>query len=273
VSAKQGTEAWLKERKHKVTGSQVGAILNLSPFSDREKLMNDWLTDKKFEGNVATQWGIDNEDLAKANYEKLMHTTVEDAYFVTHPKHEWLGASPDGYVGELTLVEIKCPYGKRNDPVPEFKSIHDQPHYYAQIQIQLYCTGRTHCHFFQWTPNLCEMEIVEFNQKWIDENLPKLREFYDEFLVRSDLVGDDLDLCNEYHELKQDFDEAKEKLDAHKKLMIAKADGKKRIFGDVQCYPSESKGSINYRKALEDNAPDLDLEPYRGKSSTTWTVK
>lgn len=270
---KQGTAEWHEQRKNKVTGSQVGAILNISPFSDREKLMIEWLTEKKFEGNVATQWGINHEKDAKATYEKLMNDTVKEASFVVHPKHSWLGASPDGYVGEHTLVEFKCPFDLRNDPKPAFKDLEDMPHYYAQIQIQLYCTGRTHCHFLQWTPHNAQLEIVEFSQKWIDENLDNLKDFYNEFLVRSETVGDDAALCEEYHELKRLADEAKANLDEHKKLLIAKADGKKRIYGDVQCYPTKRQGSVNYSKIVKEHLPDLDLTPYKGKPSTTWTVK
>jgi len=270
----QGSQGWHNQRKNKVTGSQVGAILNIdTAFSNREKVMNEWLTEKKFEGNVATEWGVKHEATARAEFERKMGWEVEEAFFVVHPKHEWLGASPDGFVGEHSLLEIKCPFGKRNDTNPEFKSIDEQPHYYAQIQIQLYCTDARTCYFYQWTPNGASLEIVDFNQEWIDKYLPKLSEFYNEFLVRSETVGDDLQLASEYHKLKAELDEAKRKLDEHKSLMIAKADGRKRIFGDVNCYPTNRKGTVNYSKALKENLPDLDLEPYRGKPSTTWTVK
>lgn len=274
MNHKQGSAEWHKQRKHKVTGSQVGAILNIdTAFSNREKVMNDWLMGTKFEGNVATEWGVKHEDVARKEYEAKTGWTVEEAFFVVHPKHDWLGASPDGFVGDHTLIEIKCPYGKRNDAHPDFKSIDDQPHYYAQIQIQLYCTEAKTCHFYQWTPNGSKLEIVDFNQEWIDKYLPKLNDFYNEYLVRSKTVGDDIQLAEEYHRLKAVVDEAKESLEAHKKLMIAKADGKKRIFGDVQCYPVKKKGSVQYSKAIKELLPDADLEKYRGKESTSWTFK
>ena len=86
-------------------------------------------------------------------------------------------------------------------------------------------------------------------------------------------MGDDIQLAEEYHRLKAVVDEAKESLEAHKKLMIAKADGKKRILGDVQCYPVKKKGSVQYSKAIKELLPDADLEKYRGKESTSWTFK
>ena len=51
-------------------------------------------------------------------------------------------ASPDGIVedeeGYTKVLEIKCPFGLRNDKEPVFKSIMEQPHYYAQLQIEMF---------------------------------------------------------------------------------------------------------------------------------------
>ena len=55
--------------------------------------------------------------------------------------------------------------------------------------------------------------------------------------------------------------------------MIEKAEGKKRIFGNVSAYPVERKGSVPYAKVLKEHLPDLDLEPYRGEPTTSWVVK
>lgn len=94
--------------------------------------------EREFTGNVATEYGTAMEPEAIEAFEFATGLKVEKAPFV--PYDDWLGASPDGYVGNDELIEVKCPFGLRKDEMAQFKSIHDQPHYYAQIQIQLYVT-------------------------------------------------------------------------------------------------------------------------------------
>ena len=59
-----------------------------------------------------------------------------------HPVYDWFGASPDGIVNDETVLEIKCPFNLRNELLPQFKSIESQPHYYAQLQLEMACTGK-----------------------------------------------------------------------------------------------------------------------------------
>ena len=152
----QRSPEWFAARKNRITGSAVGAILGLSPYSTPDDVMRRMVREKfdapsEFTGNVATEWGVANEAGAIKEYEMETGVTVKPAGFYTHM--HWLGASPDGLVGEEGLIEVKCPYSLRHEksPVP-FKPLALQMHYYAQIQIQLFITGRPWCHFYQWTP-------------------------------------------------------------------------------------------------------------------------
>ena len=95
--------------------------------------------------------------------------------------YDWFGASPDGIVNDETVLEIKCPFSLRNELLPQFKSIESQPHYYAQLQLEMACT-KNKAHFYQWNQYSDSLEIVPFNQQWFNGNLPKLKAFYDQFL-------------------------------------------------------------------------------------------
>ena len=91
--------------------------------------------------------------------------TVEKCGFVIHPKHGWLGASPDARVVDTAcnepngIVEIKCPCSNR-DVTPEeackginfyceFKdacvTLKSNHSYYHQVQLQLYVGSDLYC--------------------------------------------------------------------------------------------------------------------------------
>lgn len=183
----QRSPEWFKARQGRVTGSAVGAILGLSPFAKPHDVMRRMVRDyhglpTEFTGNVATDWGTLHESGAIAEYEMMTGRTVTPAYFVMH--EDWIGASPDGYIGETGLIEVKCPFGLRHEFAPvNFKTMKQQPHYYAQIQIQLLATKRDWCDFWQWTPNDTYLERVDRDDKYIETALKALRYFYNEYLI------------------------------------------------------------------------------------------
>ena len=182
----QRSEEWFKARKGRVTGSSVGAILGVSPFTKRADVMRRMVRDwhgapSEFTGNVATNWGTLNEEGAICQYEMNTGQMVEKCGFYT--MDDWLGASPDGLVGATGLIEVKCPYGLRDRPNPVFKTAKMQVHYYSQMQIQMYVTGREWCHFYQWAPNGDELETVHFDKPYTDTALMALKRFYDEYLI------------------------------------------------------------------------------------------
>ena len=264
-----------EKRKGRVTGSQAGAILGLCPWRSREDVMQDWLYGTAFKGNVATEHGNFYEEYAIYALSVALETdlTTNEKFYI-HPDYAWLGATPD-VLGRGFLCEIKCPYNMRNSKdANEFKSVHDQPHYYAQIQIEMACTGADNCYFFQWSPTgISKLEEVGLDSVWLDENISKLKAFYDEYHERKHEIGEDEILSKRYHIIKEQFDEAKLELDKIKEALISKANGTKRKFGNVSVYPVERKGSISYAKVVKEHCPDVNLTPYTGQPSTSWVVK
>ena len=181
----QRSEEWFKARQGRVTGSAVGAILGVSPFTKRADVMRRMVRDwhgapSEFTGNIATDWGTMNEDGAISQYEMKTGNKVEKCGFYT--REDWLGASPDGLIGITGLIEVKCPFGLRSKDPPVFKTAKMQVHYYSQMQIQMYVTGREWCHFYQWAPNGDELETVQFDKPYVDTALMALRMFYEEYL-------------------------------------------------------------------------------------------
>ena len=284
----QRSPEWFAARKGRITGSMVGAILGLDPNTTREEAMRRMVRayqglPSEFEGNIATSWGTLHEEEAREDFEYDQGCTVDDATFVVHPTLNWLGASPDGYISDYALLEIKCPFGLRDKPQPvPFKSIKDQPHYYAQMQIQMYCTDRVACYFWQWTPFDHNLTIVDYDPIWIEVNLPKLEDFYNEFLaICEDLPEEKLVIDTpilrqwlaEYDDLAKQIEEAEARRKEILEMLVFESAGEDAVICGRKLTQVQRAGSVSYAAVVKEHLPGLDLEKYRGKPSTYWTLK
>lgn len=286
----QRSQEWFDARKGRITGSMVGAILGVDPNCTRDEAMRRMVrayhgAPSEFKGNIATQWGITHEDEAREALEYNWGYEVKRASFVVNPAIPWLGASPDGFIGN-DVLEIKCPFGLRNDEKPKFKSANDQPHYYAQMQIQMLCTDVEKCYFWQWTPHGNDLQVVEMEGKWIDENLPKLEAFYKEFMAECDNPEDYLEdkrptvdtpralqMVAEYNDLQDAIARAEDRKKELLESIVEMCGGENAVFGGKKLTKVEKAGAISYAKAIKELAPNANLEPWRGKPSMYWTLK
>lgn len=74
------------------------------------ELAGIWLGDEPSEMETfAMRWGIENEPLARMEYERLNFCTVPKPDFQIAPDLPFIGGTADGLVGTSGLVEIKCP--------------------------------------------------------------------------------------------------------------------------------------------------------------------
>lgn len=287
----QRSPVWFQARREKITGSVAGAILGLSPFMKPIDVMRNMVREyhgceREFNGNIATEYGTANEQTATTHLEMFhLDQPVVETGFHTHPELEWLGASPDGLLGLDGLVEIKCPFGQRDKNPPVFKSLLEIPHYYAQVQIEMACTGRKWVKFYQWAPNGDMLEEYQLDQNWLDENIPKLKAFYDSYLIEREMPNAQRYLDPKHKEttdklvvdLVAEFSEVSDQIKA---LEIAKKDLLKEIIercGERQSEINghkltkvERKGSVDYAKVPELNG--VNLEQYRKPSSEHWKL-
>lgn len=280
----QRSEEWFAQRVGRITGSKIGAILGLSPFATPDDVLRDMVreyhgAEKDFKGNIATEHGTRNEPNALADYVIETGNQVNEAPFVLHPDFDWLGASPDGYVGDDKLIEIKCPFGKRHETDDNaFLPISEQPHYMAQMQYQMLCTGRFECDFYQWSPYASKLEVVKFDPAYIEETLPLLKTFYERYLeeIKPENAWRYLDggeLVHRYKMAKAAVEAAQAELEEAKQALIDATDGEGGKVGDLNVTKAERKGSIAYAKAVKELLPNANLEKFRGKPTSYWVVK
>ena len=283
----QRSKEWFSARRAKLTGSNVGAALEVNPWKTPDDLIRQMVREyhgakPEFVGNIATEYGRQHEPLALMDYLGKTGNHVEECGFFVHPEHDWLGASPDGLIDDNGLVEVKCTFGQRNKEKPEFKAAVDQPHYYAQMQAEMACTGRHWVHFYQWAPRSDSLETVEFDRAWWEENLPKMREFYYWFLSEIDnpahLEPKEKEI-NTFHaqKLVQEWDELTAAINdaqARKKEVLAElvqlSKERNAIIHGRKLTLVEREGNVQYKKIP--GMEGVDLEQYRGASTTFWKL-
>jgi len=291
MTAPQRTPEWHAERVGRVTGSIVGAALGLDPTKKpddiirmmvRETLGADRETSDFLENTIFAH-GRHYESGAVIDFEMETRLKVTSAPFC--PYEDWLGASPDGYVSDGNLVEIKSPFGKRKDLVPVFKTLREQPHYHAQMQIEMLCADRQACHFYQWAPNGTSLRLVKRDDEWLAENLPLLRAFHasylealadpDEHLSPLRAVVDTPDalmMVREYDELSEAIELATERKKELLAAIVSAAGDRNALVAGRKLTKVEKEGAVSYAKVVKEKLPGLDLSAWRGKPSSFWKL-
>lgn len=157
----QGTAAWHELRLGRVTASRISDVMAKGKNGEavaRAKYMGELIAERltreptQHVNTPAMQWGTDTEPMARAAYEFLRDVDVEQVGFVVHPDIIDSGASPDGFVGEDGLIEIKCP--NTHTHIDTLITGKIDPKYVKQMQWQMECTGREWCDFISFDPRL-----------------------------------------------------------------------------------------------------------------------
>lgn len=204
--APQRTLDWYRERLGKFTASSIYELMVSGKNKDEmfgetaksyiDEVMADRLLDPSLvaddfafenyldEASKTTKemaWGTAYESLARETYEQLFGKTVIEAPSITHPELPCLSCSPDGLVDDDRLIEIKCPWNKKNFIKYAKQIMADKPmikiskQYYWQMQAQMAVTGRSVCDFVVFHPFIAP-KILVLSVKRNDEDIAMLLE-------------------------------------------------------------------------------------------------
>jgi len=202
----QGSDEWKALRLGKVTASRVADVVaktksgySASRANYAAQLIAERLTGVPAESftNAAMQHGTETEPEARDAYCFYQGVTVEEVAFVTHPKIEQAGCSPDGLVGNDGLVEIKCPNTATHMETLLGQAVPAK--YETQMQFQMACTGRAWCDFVSYDPRMPEnmrlfVKRVQRDDKRIHELETEVAGFLLEMAVKlsqlNSLYGD-----------------------------------------------------------------------------------
>jgi exodeoxyribonuclease (lambda-induced) len=124
----------------------------------------------------AMEWGIEWEPEARKVYENSRGKT-KDPCFIEFGEHA--GATPDAFVGEDGLLEIKCPQEKAHTSY-----LIDGPpkQYIYQMQFQLMVTGSKWCDFMTFHPHFpdglkANVFRIERDEELIEQMIDRIEPF------------------------------------------------------------------------------------------------
>ena len=146
----QRTDAWYNARKGKLTASNLGGLLGQVSYTSRKEAYKRARGKGQFAGNDATRWGTDNEPNGIKDYMVKSGNHVIATGMHIHKTYNWLAGSPDGFIGEEGLLEVKCPYNVKRDGTRAHKTI--PGHYYIQMIALMEICDREWCDFTSWEP-------------------------------------------------------------------------------------------------------------------------
>lgn len=158
----QGTDDWFEARRGCVTASRMADLTDRlksgAPGAKRTNYMGQLLAER-LTGLVTTSYkstamrhGTDTEPEARKHYAFFTNAEVSEAGYVPHPFIAEAGASPDSFVGDDGLLEIKCPDTKNHADVLLTEEIPEQ--YLSQCHWQMACTGRKWVDFVSFDPRM-----------------------------------------------------------------------------------------------------------------------
>lgn len=206
-------EKWFVLRAQRITASNFGLICKKRPSTQNARYVSDILYPSRRD-NLATKHGKDNEKKAIQLLSKTIKKDIRGCGIFLDQQHPYLGASPDGLVGQYGCVEVKCPYSaadKKPGDKPIRKTFADavktvkvvrqmfkkndtsklnpNNNYYFQVQGQMFIAKKKYCYFAVWTGDKNEsyerendyfhyVRVDADKDFWEKKMLPKLIQFY-----------------------------------------------------------------------------------------------
>ena len=191
----QGSEAWEDLRRGKATASQIHRILTpkkMQMGSGAKKYAAELVAERfqvqqpDFQPTYWMDYGTEAESWAIDEFKKTHQIEVESVGFVTPEQDSQFGCSPDGFIGEDELIQVKCPKAETlikyhiDGGLPSDHKI--------QVHSEIWITGRERSHFYAWHPELTPLHVVVERDEEIiealEETVPKFLEMVDGYMSK-----------------------------------------------------------------------------------------
>ncbi|EAL5305708.1 hypothetical protein AB714_06175 [Campylobacter coli] len=254
IDLEQGSGEWLNFRKGKIGASMIASCVGIKgAFSSKEEARDIILGLKKVYQNEAMRRGNEYEPLIRARVE-FLHSVSITPVVLQSLENEMFIASLDGIDENGVIYEFKYSQDEY-DFIKRNKKPSDK--YYAQVQFQLYISGKEKCIFVVMNKEeeIVECEVLrdEAYQEWL---VKSVKQFILDYIINQKSDYKDLDdnhakeLTIEIIRLENTIKPIKEKLESLKKELIALANGEKARCLDITIYP-QIRTTIDYKGFLE----------------------
>jgi putative phage-type endonuclease len=267
----QGSEEWLEKRRTRITATDAGVILGVSPYGTPLSLWKQKLgfMDQQ-KDNEAMRKGRELEPIARTQYEfensALMRTTCVF-------RGDWLMASLDGIDPDReVMLEIKTGYQTYKDALNN----HIPLHYYAQMQHSLYVSGAKICHYYVYKDEKEKPILMKVHpdEKYMKVLLEKERDFYERLVNQDapDISAEDyIEIDTPEFLLKAErWKATQEKLKAiqeedkrAREELLDETDGGNCMGAGLKITQDPGRKTVDWKTlALKHNIPDEDIKEH-----------
>lgn len=271
----QGTKEWLEIRKQYVTATDSSVILGINTHKTQYKLFRQKMDlDSPDEETERMREGTRLEPIARKWCEDHFMKTFEPKVVFK----EFMMASLDGISSDnREIIEIKC--GPKS--FEQAKNGEINPIYICQMNHQMYVSNVRLCYFVAFNGKDGIIIPVVRDDEFIDNMIPKLREFYEcllqynppamttkDYHQRSDQSWNHL--AENYlkaYQVRKDAEQLEESL---KKELILCSGGQSSMGAGIKLSKIPRKGAVDYSQI--ECLKGLDLEPYRKKGIEYWKI-
>jgi len=185
----------LDYRRNLITASNFGRIICLGNDTGCENFIKSMLYTSNIDSK-AMEYGREHEQEARSELEKVLDVKIIKCGLFIDKNDYFLGATPDGLLGNDTLIELKCPFSAANitpeegihqrkitlwkiNKNKEIIGINTNHKYFYQVQGQLHITGRKFGIIAYWTNKGIKYETIERDDIfWDTKMFPKLQKFF-----------------------------------------------------------------------------------------------
>ena len=190
INCIQGTDEWHSIRAGMVTASNYSKVINkktgrglyLRKCASGRML---GIPEESYK-NAIMERGNETERQAKEEYEARNFCKIQQVGFVK--RDEYVGASPDGLIGDDGVLEIKCPLASTHISTILKNKIDTV--YIPQVQFLLWVTERKYCDYVSYAPLLVnrpyfcirvprDETYIEAVAKNVDNFVQELKEMID----------------------------------------------------------------------------------------------
>lgn len=197
---------WFHQRNCRISASSKAHKIKTCPRTGFTELSQKILrADSEKIDAPALKYGMKNEKRAVKCYSNSFDGEIISVGLMIMPDRPFLCASPDGILVSDgcvdAILEVKCPYSCAKKPIYDpdlakfnvgylvkeggISKLRPSHQYYTQCQILMVVSGLNECKLYVWSPvkDGSELVIVQRDEAFIDNLVPKLEEFYFQFYL------------------------------------------------------------------------------------------
>lgn len=187
------SKEWFEVRRDHITGSEVGSVLDINPYTSREQLFLLKTNQcPPMEDNEATRHGRKFEPKAGELYCSKTKRCGLNFGFIKDPKHSFIGVTPDIITIDGVCCEIKSPrYRKIEEDMDEERMQMILPYYWHQCQMQVNSVRLNSLDFIQYgtapNRNYLSGDVLSIHhlipdQTWFEQNESEIFKFWEEMM-------------------------------------------------------------------------------------------